>query len=390
MGANSYLVPDYYPNFKCKGGECTHTCCSGWRITISMRKYFELLGLLCSKELRCRLDRAFCICERPTPERYAQIVPTWDGDCPVHNEKGLCALQVECGEEVLTEACRYYPRSMRSEYRHECSCSNSCEGVVEMLLFRTEPIKFMCMELSFCRDDDPVEFRHTAKARQHNAVRDASIRLLQDRSRPFPERMIRLGSFIERISGITEPGIDIPDESLSEEYTYPADDIYAITILHNLIGWFEENKPECAAHEYFTEAQNYLGIEGAAELDEAAASAAAEKYHAARVDFRQAYPDFSTMSEQILVNHVFYSGFPYADPRNSLWEDYMALCAVYAFARLLKTCCYMSGGGDKKLVDVIAAAFRLIEHSVFDRNAAILLKKADCNTPEKLAALLLI
>jgi hypothetical protein len=278
---------------------------------------------------------------------------------------------------------------MRSEYRYECSCSNSCEGVVEMLLFRTEPLKFMRMNLSFCRDDDPVSFRQTAEARQRNAVRDASIRILQDRSRPFPERMISLGGFIGEIS---HGDTDI-DGTIAElpEFKYPADDIYAITILHNLISWFEENKPECAAHEYFTGAQNYLGIEGLAELDEAAASAAAEKYHAARVDFRQSYPDFSTMSEQILVNHVFYSGFPYSDPRNSLWEDYMALCAVYAFARLLlKTCCYMGGGEEIKPVDVVAAAFRLIGHSGFDRNAAILLKKAGCDAPEKLAALLLI
>jgi hypothetical protein len=259
-----------------------------------------------------------------------------------------------------------------------------------MLLFRTEPLKFIRMNISFCRDDDPVSFRQTAKARQYNAVRDASVRILQDRSRPFPERMIRLGAFIGALSSAPEADTESLADSLPE-LTYKADDIYGITVLHNLINWFEENKPECAAHEYFTEAQNYLGIEGVSELDEAVASAAAEKYHAARVDFRQAYPDFSTMSEQILVNHVFYSGFPYSDPRNSLWEDYMALCAVYAFVRLLlKTCCYMGGREEIKPVDVIAAAFRLIEHSGFDRNAAILLKNAGCDTPEKLAALLLI
>jgi hypothetical protein len=201
--------------------------------------------------------------------------------------------------------------------------------------------------------------------------------------------MIRLGSFIGELEQNGEADIKALLAALPDK-EYRADDNYAIAILHRLITWFEENKPECAVHEYFTEAQKYLQIEGIQQLDEDIAAVAVEKYRRARVDFRNAYPDFSTMSEQILVNHVFYSGFPYSDKRNGLWSEYMALCAVYAFARMLKTCCFMSGGGDRKLINVIAAAFRLIEHSGFDRNAAILLGEAGCTTPEKLAALLLI
>ena len=30
-----YTVPDYYPNFRCKTGDCRHPCCIGWDIAIT-------------------------------------------------------------------------------------------------------------------------------------------------------------------------------------------------------------------------------------------------------------------------------------------------------------------------------------------------------------------
>lgn len=392
MSLHSYLVPDYYPGFKCKGGQCSRTCCAGWRITISMRKYFELLGINCSKELRGRLDRAFCLCDNPSPERYAQIAPTMSGNCPVQTEDGLCALQLELGERVLTEACRYYPRAMRSEYRYECSAANSCEAVVEQLLFRSEPISFRRKRLFFMREDDPTSLRLTDKARYVNAIRGAAIQILQDRNHPFCDRMIRLGAFISELSEAGDGGQAAIKKILAsiKAQKHPPDDNYAVTILHYLISWFEEARPESAACEYFIKAQTRLGIEGADELDAAGAALAAEKYRRARDEFRADYPDYDTMSEQIMVNHLFYSGFPFSGQLGGPNDEYLSFSAVYSFVRLLTVACHNAGDPPEKITDIIATAFRLIEHSGFDRNTAILMKRAGCNTPERIAALLLI
>ena len=39
---HEYTVPAYYPNFKCKTGDCRHPCCIGWDIAIGMEEYFRV------------------------------------------------------------------------------------------------------------------------------------------------------------------------------------------------------------------------------------------------------------------------------------------------------------------------------------------------------------
>ena len=77
-----YLVPEYYPKFACKMGACRHPCCVGWPISVSTDDYFRLLGVDCAPALRAKLDTAVRVSLHPTPEAYAQIAPTWEGDCP--------------------------------------------------------------------------------------------------------------------------------------------------------------------------------------------------------------------------------------------------------------------------------------------------------------------
>ena len=36
-----YLIPDYFPEFKCKIGGCRTPCCEGWAVSISMDDYFN-------------------------------------------------------------------------------------------------------------------------------------------------------------------------------------------------------------------------------------------------------------------------------------------------------------------------------------------------------------
>ncbi len=43
---HDFLVPDYFPRFACKMGECRAACCRGWPVSISMENYFRLLGKL--------------------------------------------------------------------------------------------------------------------------------------------------------------------------------------------------------------------------------------------------------------------------------------------------------------------------------------------------------
>ena len=143
MSKNIRIAPDYYDRFRCKGGACRNSCCMGWGISVDMKEYFLLIGLDCSPRLHARLECAFHQPDTPSPERYALISPDWRGDCPMHDEDGLCMLHRECGEDVLPAVCRMYPRSVREENGViKCVCSASCEAVTELLMDEEAPLSF--------------------------------------------------------------------------------------------------------------------------------------------------------------------------------------------------------------------------------------------------------
>ena len=143
MESHIFLMPDYYLHFSCKMGKCRSACCVGWPISISMQNYFHLLGMNCPKYLRNKLDIGLRVYEHPDKDRYAYFTPDYHGDCPLRMTDGRCSIHAEMGEEVLPDICRLYPRGIRAENGlYECSCANSCEAILELLLAKKEPITF--------------------------------------------------------------------------------------------------------------------------------------------------------------------------------------------------------------------------------------------------------
>ena len=100
---HSFLMPNYFPDFSCKMGDCRAACCVGWPISISMQNYFHLLGMDCLQPLRERIDCGLHIYVHPTQERYACFEPRYNGDCPLRMSDGRCRLHAEMGEEVLPD-----------------------------------------------------------------------------------------------------------------------------------------------------------------------------------------------------------------------------------------------------------------------------------------------
>lgn len=105
----TFLVPNYYKNFQCKGSSCRYTCCKGWNITISLNEYLHLMSLQCSKKIRQKLDRSFVVLPNPNKDRYAIVKLTDDLNCPLQLNNGYCQLHLECGHKVLPSLCQAYP-----------------------------------------------------------------------------------------------------------------------------------------------------------------------------------------------------------------------------------------------------------------------------------------
>ena len=94
-------------------------------------------------------------------------------------------------------------------------------------------------------------------------------------------------------------------------------------------------------------------------------------YMDALFQFRNTAPDWEAWFENLLVNHMFFAQFPFQDRPVSLTEETTALFSVYALLRFITI--GAGNGTAERLVNIIAALFRLVDHTQFDRLAVPLL-----------------
>ena len=372
-----YLVPDYYPAFSCKMGACRRPCCEGWPISVSMKDYFHLMGADISPELRRRLDSGLHLSLHPTEDAYAQILPRYDGVCPLHMEDGRCMLHAECGEEALAAVCRLYPRGVRNGETRECSCANSCEAVIELLLHHPEPLTFITVTKEFGLPDMPPRKHHFHTEGREQAIRLWLIGQLQRREFSLPRRMLLLGSALKAVDeAVAAQDMARLDRLLSGEevllvpalYEAGHDQLLAgLDTAERMLAIMDEGSD--SIRDYGTAALAYFG-----QGEEAFA-----RYQAAAAQFASLLPAWETWFEHMLVNHMFFAQFPFQDRPVPLKDEYLALCAVYVLLRFLCVGWAAQHSSVDAAVDVAAAAFRLIDHTEFDRYAAPILKRLGCD-----------
>ena len=380
-----YWVPDYYSNFACKGGSCRTSCCQGWPISMSMKEYFRLLSEDCSPELRRKMDTALHLADNPSPERYAQLLPDWRGDCPLHREDGLCMLHAECGENALCDVCRLYPRSPRRFAQPECACSNSCEHTIELLFARTSPLAFQSALLPI-PEPAPVQGVPEAVRSHYIQLRSLCIGFMQDRTRPIAHRILHIGAMLRHLqpafAAQDSEKIDADLRTIPGEETFIApDESFALSFLarfNHAVGVGSRS-----VHDYAVHAEEKLRI-----IDGEPAEESFARFRAAKKSFTEAFPDWEIRFEQVLVNHIFYESYPFSDRHEGLWDEFLSLCAVYAYFSFIAVTWTADCPTEDALVDAVAAAFRLINHSAFDHNAAVILERLRV-TPAQIKGLVL-
>lgn len=137
-------TPNYYSPFRCLAGECPHTCCAGWEVPIdpdTAQFYSTLEGPLG--------ERLRSVMEETAP---GEISFRLHGErCPFLNEKGLCEIHIEIGEEHTGTVCRTHPR-FSYEYGplNEVGLCASCPEAARLILESD-------MSLTTTRDDRPGE-----------------------------------------------------------------------------------------------------------------------------------------------------------------------------------------------------------------------------------------
>ena len=382
-----FLMPDYYPVFKCKMGECRRACCCGWDVSLSLNDYFRLGAGECSKELRERIDRGVQISLTPTPEVYARIKHDYFGNCPMRLKDGRCAIHAELGEEALADVCRLYPRGIRCNGGYECSCSNSCEAVVELLFVRENPIEFIKMEYaSIMPRVTPRQIDFGTQGREQE-IRLWLIKILQDRRVPLAQRIMNVGlalAFVEESLETKDyTTLDVmlqaPIGGTKHHYEIGAEHLlYGIATMEKLLKLIDERSESVRA--YGEKALAYFG-----DSDEPL-----ERYQEGVKTFEKGFDKAEIWLEHLLINHLFFEQFPFQDRPLGLWEEFMGLSCVYSLLRFLCIGCAGELTSKDKLIDLVSAVFRFVDHSDFDMYSSSVLKKLKCDTPQKIFDLILL
>ncbi len=150
-------APQYYKEFTCIADKCSHSCCIGWEIDIdkiTMEKYNNACHYYKDK-----LVSGIELGEEPHFKLDAQE------KCPHLNQKGLCEIILNLGEDYLCDICREHPRFYNySSCGKEVGLGMACEEAGRIILNsdnynKSIEIGEVAEEESECPDFDSVFHR---------------------------------------------------------------------------------------------------------------------------------------------------------------------------------------------------------------------------------------
>ena len=195
------IIPSYVLDFKCIGGDCEDSCCIGWDIDIdklTFRKYFRTKNTEMKKEFS-KYVYANEACDSEDVD-YGRVRIKENKWCPFLNDKKLCNIYINLGEEYLSNVCSSYPRIYNVlDDVFEMSLFMSCPEAVRQLMKSREFIKFVEQEMtldkfivhSYIDTKDP-KWKNTP-IKSLKSSRSKSIKTIQNRKLSIEERLLELG-----------------------------------------------------------------------------------------------------------------------------------------------------------------------------------------------------
>ena len=130
---NHYVA--FVGDFRCVGGACSDTCCSGWTVSLDKATHYrykknapiEIFNIAKASIKKMKSGR--------TSSRFSSIKNKENGDCPFMTSCGLCKVQKEMGEKALSKTCNTYPRIItRCGNETYLSASLSCPEAARLCL----------------------------------------------------------------------------------------------------------------------------------------------------------------------------------------------------------------------------------------------------------------
>ncbi len=159
------VFPSYYHKFKCIADKCKHSCSIGWEIDIdedTMDIYNNIDG-----ELGDRIRKSIS----GNPPHFVLK----NERCPFLNDKGLCDIITELGEDGLCDICYLHPR-FQNEYTNgiETGLGLCCEEAARIILSETN--KTTLERIEKATEEESIFFEERDEVFSILQNRDASIR----------------------------------------------------------------------------------------------------------------------------------------------------------------------------------------------------------------------
>jgi lysine-N-methylase len=169
--------PDFYNSFQCTADQCPFTCCRGWDIlvdteTLDRWKKNEEQSLQVQKSIKVKK------CGKET-KHFINMGS--QKCCPFLNDKGLCNLVIQSGEDELPKTCRTFPRQENSFKGYkEYSLSCACPAVVDLI----HEIKGK-IEFKYCGED-----RKESVTSNGSKIRKVMMDIIQNVKAPLMDRFL--------------------------------------------------------------------------------------------------------------------------------------------------------------------------------------------------------
>ena len=259
-----------------------------------------------------------------------------------------------------------------------------------MLFDCQEPMTFIRRKLTFDFSES-LPHGHDPITALYPHMQRACLRIMQDRSRTLPQRLIHLGELIqvmdipyrcqnaEGIRAVLPFSATSGKADSAQRFSALSDTALQciLSYARDLLKWVEENN--VSLQDRARSALELLEMTADAPIGEETVSL----WHRCEGLLAQYFPDNERMLEQILVNHLCYDSFPLSGDRHTLWDSYLSLCTAYLLLRVLSVChlTLYEKEAEKTLTptqayaDIVAALFRMVSHTNFTHNAAILARR---------------
>ncbi len=180
-------MPTYCKDFKCTADKCSDNCCIGWEIDIDpfTAEYYKSIVGAFGNRLKKDISFGETCSFKMKGER-----------CAFLNEKNLCDIIINLGENSLCQICRDHPRYFEwYSAVKEGGVGLCCEEGARLILSQTE--KFSTFDMS-C--DDEGEDDYDEELYDYLLfVREQIIRLIEDESLPLKLRLMSALGFSHKM-----------------------------------------------------------------------------------------------------------------------------------------------------------------------------------------------